>query len=133
MFLWFNLVFLIHDCVVCFTEPRVSIRTKLDNGDEDDEEDKEPACDTLIKCIVTTLNLGLRNGGGIGDALRQPSSSEQLYVPRGELAASVTTFNGHFVIISSVFSITRNLLLNVVSSKNLCLILIMHSLPACEA
>jgi len=25
-------------------------------------------------CIVTTLNQGLRNGGGIGDILRAPSS-----------------------------------------------------------
>ena len=35
---------------------------------------KERACDTLIMCIVTTLNQGLRNGGGIGDVLRRPSS-----------------------------------------------------------
>ena len=34
----------------------------------------ERACDTLFMCIVTTLNKGLRNGGGIGDVLRQPSS-----------------------------------------------------------
>lgn len=26
-------------------------------------------------CIVTTLNQGLRNGGGIGDILRAPSST----------------------------------------------------------
>lgn len=35
---------------------------------------KERACDSLIMCIVTTLNQGLRNGGGIGDILRAPSS-----------------------------------------------------------
>jgi hypothetical protein len=34
----------------------------------------ERSCDTLFMCIVTTLNKGLRNGGGIGDVLRQPSS-----------------------------------------------------------
>lgn len=34
----------------------------------------ERACDTLIMCIITTLNNGLRNGGGIGDVLRKPSS-----------------------------------------------------------
>ena len=39
-----------------------------------EESDKERACDTLIMCIVTTLNQGLRNGGGIGDILRRPSS-----------------------------------------------------------
>ena len=38
------------------------------------EEEVERACDTLFMCIVTTFNKGLRNGGGIGDVLRQPSS-----------------------------------------------------------
>lgn len=47
-----------------------------------DEERKERACDSLVMCIVTTLNKGLRNGGGIGDILRAPSSSEPLFVPR---------------------------------------------------
>ncbi|CAF1170496.1 unnamed protein product [Adineta ricciae] len=43
------------------------------------EDEVERACDTLFMCIVTTLNKGLRNGGGIGDVLRQPSSQEPLY------------------------------------------------------
>ncbi|KAI4502615.1 hypothetical protein M0802_002527 [Mischocyttarus mexicanus] len=43
---------------------------------------KERACDSLVMCIVTTLNQGLRNGGGIGDVLRAPSSTEQLFVAR---------------------------------------------------
>lgn len=38
-------------------------------------ERKERACDSLVMCIITTLNQGLRNGGGIGDILRAPSSS----------------------------------------------------------
>ena len=38
------------------------------------EELRERACETLMMCIVTTLNQGLRNGGGIGDVLRAPSS-----------------------------------------------------------
>lgn len=33
-------------------------------------ETKEFACESLLMCIVTTLNQGLRNGGGIGDILR---------------------------------------------------------------
>lgn len=37
--------------------------------------DKERHCDSLIMCIITTLNEGLRNGGGIGDVLRKPSAS----------------------------------------------------------
>lgn len=44
------------------------------SGGGDGEEKKERACDSLIMCIVTTLNQGLRNGGGIGDILRAPSS-----------------------------------------------------------
>ncbi|KAG8235390.1 hypothetical protein J437_LFUL009249 [Ladona fulva] len=43
---------------------------------------KERACDSLVMCIVTTLNQGLRNGGGIGDILRAPSSKEALFVAR---------------------------------------------------
>lgn len=40
---------------------------------------KERACDSLVMCIITTLNQGLRNGGGIGDILRAPSSSVSLF------------------------------------------------------
>lgn len=39
---------------------------------------KERACDSLIMCIVTTMNQGLRNGGGIGDILRAPSSTASI-------------------------------------------------------
>ena len=42
------------------------------------EEGMEPHCDSLIMCIVTTLNEGLRNGGGIGDVLRKPSSKVRM-------------------------------------------------------
>ena len=31
-------------------------------------------------CIITTLNQGLRNGGGIGDVLRKPSSAVSVIV-----------------------------------------------------
>lgn len=41
---------------------------------EDEEPDStERACDTLLMCIVTVMNHGLRNGGGVGDILRKPS------------------------------------------------------------
>jgi hypothetical protein len=42
--------------------------------EEAEEGAVERSCDTLFMCIVTTLNKGLRNGGGIGDVLRQPSN-----------------------------------------------------------
>ncbi|XP_047489023.1 inositol 1,4,5-trisphosphate receptor-like isoform X3 [Penaeus chinensis] len=43
---------------------------------------KENACSSLLMCIVTTLNHGLRSGGGIGDILRPPSTAENYFVPR---------------------------------------------------
>nr|XP_045591991.1 inositol 1,4,5-trisphosphate receptor-like isoform X5 [Procambarus clarkii] len=46
------------------------------------EDSKEEACSTLLMCIVTTLNHGLRSGGGIGDILRAPSNKENLFAPR---------------------------------------------------
>ncbi|XP_058826920.1 inositol 1,4,5-trisphosphate receptor isoform X3 [Topomyia yanbarensis] len=54
----------------------------LQRGGEDGEEMKERGCDSMVMCIITTLNQGLRNGGGIGDILRAPSRKETLFVPR---------------------------------------------------
>lgn len=45
-------------------------------------ESSERACDSLFMCIVTTLNYGLRSGGGIGDFLRVPLLSESSYFTR---------------------------------------------------
>ncbi|XP_074645592.1 inositol 1,4,5-trisphosphate receptor-like [Tubulanus polymorphus] len=50
--------------------------------EKQDEDEKERHCDSLVMCIVTTLNEGLRNGGGIGDVLRKPSSREPLFIFR---------------------------------------------------
>jgi len=47
----------------------------VDTDGDADEANKERHCDSLIMCIITTLNEGLRNGGGIGDVLRKPSST----------------------------------------------------------
>lgn len=41
----------------------------------------ERACDTLLMCIVTVLNHGLRNGGGVGDILRKPSKDVSVGSP----------------------------------------------------
>ncbi|KAK2918004.1 inositol 1,4,5-trisphosphate-gated calcium channel ITPR2 [Channa argus] len=48
--------------------------------DEDDQ--TERVCDTLLMCIITVLNQGLRNGGGVGDILRRPSKEEPLFAAR---------------------------------------------------
>lgn len=49
----------------CFYFPACALETDTDQW--------ERACDTLLMCIVTVLNHGLRNGGGVGDILRKPS------------------------------------------------------------
>ncbi|XP_076048925.1 inositol 1,4,5,-trisphosphate receptor isoform X4 [Oratosquilla oratoria] len=46
------------------------------------EDVKQKACSSLIMCIVTTVNHGLRSGGGIGDVLRAPSNDENLFAAR---------------------------------------------------
>ncbi|XP_061758763.1 inositol 1,4,5-trisphosphate receptor type 3 [Nerophis ophidion] len=51
-------------------------------AEDEDEATSERACDTLLMCIVTVLNHGLRNGGGVGDVLRQPSKNEPLFPAR---------------------------------------------------
>ncbi|XP_067095628.1 inositol 1,4,5-trisphosphate receptor type 3 isoform X3 [Osmerus mordax] len=48
----------------------------------EEEPSSERACDTLLMCIVTVLNHGLRNGGGVGDVLRKPSKNEPLFAAR---------------------------------------------------
>uniref|UniRef100_A0A8C4K7G0 Inositol 1,4,5-trisphosphate receptor n=1 Tax=Dromaius novaehollandiae TaxID=8790 RepID=A0A8C4K7G0_DRONO len=50
--------------------------------EERDADQWERACDTLLMCIVTVLNHGLRNGGGVGDILRKPSKDESLFPAR---------------------------------------------------
>uniref|UniRef100_A0A663F5Z4 Inositol 1,4,5-trisphosphate receptor n=1 Tax=Aquila chrysaetos chrysaetos TaxID=223781 RepID=A0A663F5Z4_AQUCH len=50
--------------------------------EETDTDQWERACDTLLMCIVTVLNHGLRNGGGVGDILRKPSKDESLFPAR---------------------------------------------------
>ncbi|KAM9750737.1 inositol 1,4,5-trisphosphate-gated calcium channel ITPR3 isoform 2-T2 [Menidia menidia] len=53
-----------------------------DTTEEEEEPSSERACDTLLMCIVTVLNHGLRNGGGVGDVLRKPSKNEPLFPAR---------------------------------------------------
>uniref|UniRef100_A0A8B9U0N1 Inositol 1,4,5-trisphosphate receptor n=1 Tax=Anas zonorhyncha TaxID=75864 RepID=A0A8B9U0N1_9AVES len=56
-----------------------AVPTALEEADADQW---ERACDTLLMCIVTVLNHGLRNGGGVGDILRKPSKDESLFPAR---------------------------------------------------
>ncbi|XP_028941660.1 inositol 1,4,5-trisphosphate receptor type 2, partial [Antrostomus carolinensis] len=54
----------------------------IGNPGEEEEDGIERTCDTLLMCIVTVLNQGLRNGGGVGDVLRKPSKDEPLFAAR---------------------------------------------------
>ncbi|XP_077487109.1 inositol 1,4,5,-trisphosphate receptor isoform X2 [Amblyomma americanum] len=65
----------------CDASERPNSSEKDDSGSDDDTT-TERACDSLIMCIITTMNHGLRNGGGIGDILRPPSAKEPLYFAR---------------------------------------------------
>uniref|UniRef100_A0A671LFL9 Inositol 1,4,5-trisphosphate receptor n=1 Tax=Sinocyclocheilus anshuiensis TaxID=1608454 RepID=A0A671LFL9_9TELE len=49
---------------------------------EEDEDGTERVCDTLLMCIITVLNHGLRNGGGIADVLRKLSKEEPMFPAR---------------------------------------------------
>ncbi|KAM8861047.1 inositol 1,4,5-trisphosphate-gated calcium channel ITPR2 [Synchiropus picturatus] len=55
--------------------------TSADKIAEEDD-GTERVCDTLLMCIITVLNQGLRNGGGVGDILRRPSKAEPLFAAR---------------------------------------------------
>ncbi|UMM28392.1 hypothetical protein L5515_011260 [Caenorhabditis briggsae] len=50
--------------------------------DNDDDDKKVKSCETLWMCILQTMYLGLRNGGGIGDVLRNPAPWEDMFVWR---------------------------------------------------
>ncbi|KAL1403241.1 hypothetical protein pipiens_005756 [Culex pipiens pipiens] len=56
--------------------------TEVEPSGSGGDDTRERGCDSMVMCIITTLNQGLRNGGGIGDILRAPSRKETLFVPR---------------------------------------------------
>ena len=53
--------------------PGASMSTHAPLTEDGELDHTERACDTLLMCIVTVMNHGLRNGGGVGDILRKPS------------------------------------------------------------
>ncbi|CAG4962499.1 unnamed protein product [Colias eurytheme] len=66
----------------CEDDPASKYRTRASRIVSVGGDLRERSCDSLVMCIVTTLNQGLRNGGGIGDILRAPASFEPLFVAR---------------------------------------------------
>ncbi|NXS11290.1 ITPR2 protein, partial [Neodrepanis coruscans] len=65
----------------CESLSQASVSQKGKEGRKE-EDGIERTCDTLLMCIVTVLNQGLRNGGGVGDVLRKPSKDEPLFAAR---------------------------------------------------
>lgn len=41
-----------------------------------DNEEGERTCETMMHCFFTTINYGLRNGGGIGESILSQSFEE---------------------------------------------------------
>lgn len=68
----------------CEKDDQDCANKQLESDDDEDEESeiKVASCETLRMCILTTLNWGLRNGGGIGDILRKNDPDEQLFIWR---------------------------------------------------
>ncbi|KAJ6666357.1 hypothetical protein lerEdw1_000630, partial [Lerista edwardsae] len=66
----------------CVKENCTATIPVIQSGEEVEEDGIERTCDTLLMCIVTVLNQGLRNGGGVGDVLRKPSKDEPLFAAR---------------------------------------------------
>uniref|UniRef100_A0A1I8HB83 Inositol 1,4,5-trisphosphate receptor n=1 Tax=Macrostomum lignano TaxID=282301 RepID=A0A1I8HB83_9PLAT len=64
------------------TESAKTVESQKQQPESEGSGGKERHCDSLIMCIVTTLNEGLRNGGGIGDLLRKPSMTESRFLLR---------------------------------------------------
>ncbi|KAJ8046348.1 Inositol 1,4,5-trisphosphate receptor [Holothuria leucospilota] len=58
------------------------VEEKKEEEAEPPESVMENACSSLKMCIITTVNFGLRSGGGIGDVLRSPSMEESLFYGR---------------------------------------------------
>ncbi|KAI1708384.1 ion transport protein [Ditylenchus destructor] len=57
----------------------MSTNSENKRKDQDFDEGKIASCETLRMCIITTLNWGLRNGGGIGDVLRSVDPQEPYF------------------------------------------------------
>ncbi|XP_056137973.1 inositol 1,4,5-trisphosphate receptor type 2 [Lampris incognitus] len=69
--------------IIGFLFLKDDFRMEVDRLQVPDEDDgTERVCDTLLMCIITVLNQGLRNGGGVGDILRRPSKEEPLFAAR---------------------------------------------------
>ncbi|XP_050990421.1 inositol 1,4,5-trisphosphate receptor type 2 [Labeo rohita] len=72
----------VKDSMSCLSETCSNSPFSSHHVEEEDEDGTERVCDTLLMCIITVLNHGLRNGGGIADVLRKLSKEEPMFPAR---------------------------------------------------
>ncbi|KAL1256957.1 hypothetical protein QQF64_012502, partial [Cirrhinus molitorella] len=72
----------VKESMSCLTETCSNSPFSSHHVEEEDEDSTERVCDTLLMCIITVLNHGLRNGGGIADVLRKLSKEEPMFPAR---------------------------------------------------
>jgi hypothetical protein len=65
-----------------FRETYKHVSDEASDYDDDHGPDFNMYCETLIRCLTSTINYGIRAGGGIGDVLEQPLYSDAIYTSR---------------------------------------------------
>ena len=86
------------------------------NGDVGDY-GGERQCQSMLQCYLTTLNWGLRNGGGIGDTIKMQSYNEE---NRGPYYFRLVFDLSFFIIINIVFlNIIFGIIIDTFAGKNL--------------
>ncbi|KCV71988.1 hypothetical protein H696_01395 [Fonticula alba] len=81
------------------------------------EQDEERSCDTLVACLLTSLNHGLRNGGGIGDAI-QPNSLQSSSFPYRFLFDMLFFFVVIIIVLNLIFGVIIDTFADLRSEKN---------------
>uniref|UniRef100_M4AG82 Inositol 1,4,5-trisphosphate receptor n=1 Tax=Xiphophorus maculatus TaxID=8083 RepID=M4AG82_XIPMA len=81
------------------------------------EVDTERACDTLLMCIVTVLNHGLRNGGGVGDVLRKPSKNQEPLFPARVVYDLLFYFVVIIIVLNLIFGVIIDTFADLRSEK----------------
>jgi len=77
----------------------------------------ERQCQSMLQCYLTTLNWGLRNGGGIGESLLLPSYADDA---RGPYYFRVVFDLSFFIIINIVFlNIIFGIIIDTFAGKNI--------------
>uniref|UniRef100_H2MVS4 Inositol 1,4,5-trisphosphate receptor n=1 Tax=Oryzias latipes TaxID=8090 RepID=H2MVS4_ORYLA len=83
----------------------------------DPESNLERACDTLLMCIVTVLNHGLRNGGGVGDVLRKPSKDQEPLFPARVVYDLLFYFIVIIIVLNLIFGVIIDTFADLRSEK----------------